>query len=931
MDGTKSRSNMIRGKFQSEHIEPSVAKKGYSTRISNIVRRCANRLKWNLRQTLHIIAEPINIVLIASAFVLAGIYWFSKEEREHLMVSIFTFVIMGFNILVEIYSHNKLERLLDENFIQSQYQVQSGEEMQLVNKEDLAVGDLLLLSQGDTCPADCIVVSSENLQIDESQFTGHHHLVSAEKLQENGSTQILESHFIASGKAVAKIFALGADTTISKASEAARQMRNAETRLGRSLTVFFWGSFVFATALAALCLFFGVIFGVHFFTLADITVSIFIAVLPEGIPAAVKLLLFQTAFKLKEQGLVANELESIEALGEITALCITKNALVHDGRLECSCISDGFRLFNIDFIVSDENTYEQLLLRKVGEIAYRMSLYRSIGLENNRLYSLMLFGKECQEYYGYSNRETVPYNKYDEQKIYGVATQTPKYKTVYFAAMSHEIIMQCKSILYGERILRTKRKTLEQLYENACEHAASGYKTIVLLEKRAALHDEKDVTLSKFTFVSILYFTAELKNGATVLSTVLNKAGISVCLTGDSEAQRLRRVGQKFFTGKNITDNNRDSEDALLFAEPPGAVRAHSNLIIAKCSAEDRYRIVHDLKSQGEIVAFVGADMTDCKALAEANIGICFESAPQRCQELSSFVIREMRPISILNAIFEGRLFLINLKKAIRFIMMDITPQLAGVFFFIFLGSPIPSSPILLIFMNYLIEILPATFFAFEEPESSIVQNSRTHRNRQNTPISEAQQDPNQDFFHYLARQSNSVFSGSLYSKKMLLSSLVEVGLITTIGCTLSFYYVFLKHGIPLNKLFFVTNDYFKHHAKELVLENRNILDENEQLSILYEARCTFFIGLLLCQLSNLLVCRKSTEYFYLNLLRSKRLFFSMVGGIIVSTAVLYTPFFEEFIMVRRPDLSALVPSLGAAVAILVFDTARKYKRNAAI
>lgn len=86
---------------------------------------------------------------------------------------------------------------------------------------DLVVGDILILENGKNIPADCVLISSNDLSCDEASMTGESEArrkapLTAENLMQKPCPFVLKSSLIETGNGKAIVCAVGALTQIGK-------------------------------------------------------------------------------------------------------------------------------------------------------------------------------------------------------------------------------------------------------------------------------------------------------------------------------------------------------------------------------------------------------------------------------------------------------------------------------------------------------------------------------------------------------------------------------------------------------------------------------------------------------------------------------------------------------------------------------------------
>ena len=113
-----------------------------------------------------VIREPMFLLLIVSG----AIYFVLGDFFEGLALMSFVIVIIGITIYQERKTENALEALKNLSSPRALV-IRDGERKRIPGRE-VVTGDVFLLSEGDRVPADAMLLTSNNLLVDESLLTG---------------------------------------------------------------------------------------------------------------------------------------------------------------------------------------------------------------------------------------------------------------------------------------------------------------------------------------------------------------------------------------------------------------------------------------------------------------------------------------------------------------------------------------------------------------------------------------------------------------------------------------------------------------------------------------------------------------------------------------------------------------------------------------
>jgi len=182
-----------------------------------------------------VLREPMFLLLIACG----ALYLLSGEFQEAFMLLGFVFVIIGITFYQERKTERALEALKDLSSPRA-YVIRDGEKIRIPGRE-VVCDDVILLSEGDRVPADCILIHAVNVSIDESLLTGESVPVRKVSTQE-ASDEIgkpggddlpfaFSGTLVVSGQAAGIIKATGTRTELGKIGKALQSLEEERTPL----------------------------------------------------------------------------------------------------------------------------------------------------------------------------------------------------------------------------------------------------------------------------------------------------------------------------------------------------------------------------------------------------------------------------------------------------------------------------------------------------------------------------------------------------------------------------------------------------------------------------------------------------------------------------------------------------------------------------
>jgi len=900
--------------------------------------------------TLETIIDPVNILSLLCAALLLIVYEFNDEETRHLLVFLTTLLIMLVKTVLEVFEEFKINNIYKQHLDLYDCRIITGDRIVHMAKENIKVGDVLDLKRGDVVGADAVLVRSNNLTVVRSGVQSGSYTLRRTHTRRSSSFEtsdnvVLGLDRVVSGRGRAVVVRIGSETTIAEMYRNILHRRKCRSDLHSEMSFMFFVALGAGLLISGILILIGISTGISFFNAVDLTVSILLALIPEGIPSTIKLLLFTSGSKLSKKGIFVRDILSIEKLGLITTILAEKSALVPSENIICSHVYDGDDLIDVELAFIDKEAYGLWFLEKIGHITDAISSSKEI--QHNKAYHqpLRLLSKMCSSTFAQHNRNFKKIKDVNLKDLNGVVVDEGKFKSVYVVGGVESVLKQCNRLFVGKRRLsRSKKIKMTNLYHKM---RIEGYDCMAL-GYRSFRKDEVRFRMKGLTFIC-MYFLEEVPElGLPLATSIFESAGIKFSiLTNTLSEDKLKSsreiigLDDKFVRDNEFRQIYEPAAGHILKYEDYKSISPASKhvfltqnrFIVYRCDQEAKLNIIADLQDQSDIVCFVGSQIGDTCALAQADIGISFQDSDRISKETSSMVLNPQEFGDVIYSLEEGRLFFINLRKSIKYILMHITPQIVPFIIYVAVGTPMPLSPMLLILLNYFVEVIPAVFFSFEEPEFNLLLEPPIHNKvPMQVPSRVAEHDSPftiQGLRRY-AQDFLRIFSnGIVYNTATISWAIIEAGLICSIGCELAFYTALYRSHVPFKRMFFSANTYFVHNSPDLLLSNGELVGYKAQLNILYRGQSTYFLGLLICQFANMLVCRHEKRYFFTRFFSNIKIVVFTACGIAVCSAIVFIPFFESFMLIRRPSLISLTFPLGAALLMLMIDTMRKLRKQA--
>jgi P-type Ca2+ transporter type 2C len=662
-----------------------------------------NNFEFELsRGHAHIIRDLVREPMFLMLLVACILYFVLGQVSEGAMMLVAMAIVVSISLYQGIKSSNALKALQDLTSPKVKV-VRDGEE-QTIPSVDLVPGDIMILDEGMSIPADAEVLQQNDLSVNESVITGES--VPVEKYDQPDNNILWQGSFINSGKCVARVTATGSNTVLGKSGKAILIYTSPKTPLQIQIN-----------RLVRLLAFFGLtgfvaVFLVNYFHQQQFAASLLLGLtlamsaVPEEIPVAFSSFMALGAYRMSRLGIISRQPQVVENLGAVSIICLDKTGTITENSMSVNTVYDYEKDVLIKLHEKYDDVNEVLLLAVLASEkdpfdTMEQAIWKAYRLtEQNKdaLYGEMIFE-------------------------YPLQGRPPMMTHVYKIGVQN--IAAAKGAV--ERIVQVCRMNdtdRQKVIDKARALAANGYRIIAVAKaiftgnQFPQQQQDYDWLLKGF----IALYDPPKKNSRAVIDHFY-EAGIKVkLLTGDYPETAMNIAGQvgiwehsKYVTGEQVMEMSRDE----LIRE------AKTTNVFVRMFPDAKLKTVEALQHSGEIVAMTGDGVNDAPALKRANIGIAMgKRGTQLARQAADLVLIDDDLSKMVSAISEGRKIFSNLKKAARYIISIHIPIILVASLPLILGWRFPTifTPIHIIFMELIMGPTCSIFFEREPVENDIMQ-----------------------------------------------------------------------------------------------------------------------------------------------------------------------------------------------------------------
>lgn len=694
--------------------------------------------------------SPLSLILIGAGVITV----FLGEFVNTTVIAI----AAGINIFVGIFQEGRASKAfekLDASQEKFATVIRNGA-TRVIPARQLVPGDIIFVRAGSAVPADARIIDTKGISVNESVLTGEWLSVVKNVKQSERKAAVTErtnmlwmGTLVVSGSAHATVVETGARTRVGMIAqeigtewEQITPLQNSIKRLARFLAYITFAALVLIFIL-------GIFRGEPLSEMFLIAVAIAVAVVPEGLPAAVTVVLaLGMESILRANGLVKNLLAA-ETLGGTTIVLTDKTGTLTEARMKLKEIRPLLSIGNGDSkngtigfnrLNDDTRTVLDIAILSTdafteggptGRIVPEEAIIHGSPVEQAILQAGFSYGvtREFLEEehsrvdsleFQAENRFSASLNKKSEEAR----------ERIFYVTGAPEVLLKHATFVLsgGKAITLTDdiRKKLEEEYVRESDMGyrilAAGYKP-VSFSKFSEEERESPIAagkiLEKIIFGGFIAFHDPVRQGiADSVRTVRDAGARVIMITGDQAitARSIAReaginIGGDVLSGPEIDD----MEDSELIE------RLSETHILARVLPHQKLRVVNLFREQGEIVAMTGDGVNDAPALKAANIGIALESGTDVAKEAADIILLKNSFTVITRAIAEGRKILDNIKKITAYLLSTSFSEIVIVGFALVIGGPLPILPAQILWTNIIEEGFMNFAFAFEPAESDIM------------------------------------------------------------------------------------------------------------------------------------------------------------------------------------------------------------------
>lgn len=686
-----------------------------------------------LHRFLMQLADPMIIILIVAAVISAITSVYEHEFPSDVIIIMFVVIL---NAVLGVAQESKAEKAIEalqEIAAATSHVLRDGKTV-TVRSEDIVVGDIVILEAGDSVPADCRILKSSSMKIEEAALTGESVPVSkeTEPINPEGSDDVplgdrknmcYMGSNVVYGRGEAVVVATGMDTEMGKIANALNDAKEGDTplqiklnQLSKILSYLVLGICVFIFAIDIIRT---LIMGqqLTFDSMLDtfmVAVSLAVAAIPEGLAAVVTIVLSIGVTKMSKRNAVIRRLTAVETLGCTQIICSDKTGTLTQNKMT---------------VVEHRGDNERL-------VAQAMALCSDAKLEDGVVKgepteAALVEWADKLDMPKYGLEEEFPRvaeAPFDSsRKMMSTVHKSIKHGYVQYTKGAPDVVLgKCTQALINGRRTAMTDEVREEILKQNKEMADKALRVLCVAMKSYSEIPESEspeFLENGLCYIGLAGMIDPVRPEVVDAIVEAREAGIRpVMITGDHKDTAVA-IAKELGIAEDASCAITGSElNTLSDEELERDIEKYS--VYARVQPEHKVRIVNAWRSKGMVTAMTGDGVNDAPSIKNADIGIGMGiTGTDVTKNVADMVLADDNFATIVSAVEEGRRIYDNIRKSIQFLLSSNLSEVLTIFVATLLGLTV-LEPVHLLWINLITDSLPALALGMEKGDRDIMKRA---------------------------------------------------------------------------------------------------------------------------------------------------------------------------------------------------------------
>ncbi len=594
--------------------------------------------------------------------------------------------------------------------------------LQMIPSEQIVPGDIILLEAGDLVPADGRVIAKSHLSTDESSLTGESvpvaktdQVLQGDRLLADRKNMVFMGTTVASGKGHVMIVQTGIETEIGIIASELLTAKKETTPLQKRLDELGKRLVYLCLVIVAIVFAVGVLRGSGVVDMLLIALSLAVAAIPEGLPAAVTIALSIGVRRMAKQNALIRRLSSVETLGSANIIFTDKTGTLTQNEMTVRSIwvdrkfigVTGSGYAPIGEFEGEAKDLEWAL--SIGVLCNNANILQKEGkwtvAGDPTEGALLTAAKKLGLAPDWNFCEEIPFDS--DRKMMSVLREKDGKKVLFVKGAPDILLSRSKKWLVdGEELPLTDQSEISRANQKL---ASKAYRVLGLAyQTNLSAPLEEDLV-----FVGLVAMIDPPRPEAKEAIRVCKEAGVrTVMVTGDHK-ETAQAIARELDMDHGLVVDGKELDQM-------SDEQLHEVAVFSRISAAHKLRIINAFADK--VTAMTGDGVNDAPAIHAADIGIAMGIAGTEVTKQSAdLIILDDNFASIAHAIEQGRGIYDNIVKFVSYLLCSNIAEILVIFIVMLLGLKgadrgpfVALLPIQLLWMNLITDGFPAISLAMD-------------------------------------------------------------------------------------------------------------------------------------------------------------------------------------------------------------------------
>lgn len=655
------------------------------------------------------LVEPFANVFMFVLFLAATISIFHHDYLDAIIIG----VIMAASAViyyVQRFSTERILRSLQKHSAQSVEVLRDGK-MTMVAVENLVIGDVFMLSEGEKVPADARILNADGVRADESLLTGESMPITKQIETLQGDKEIYEQtnmlfqgSFIVSGEVKAVVTHTGNDTEFGQLA-ALTSSSNTESPVQKKIDKLISQIIAVVGAMAVVAFGLAMLRGMEITATVKFVMALSVSAVPESLPVAISVVLVLGMRRMAARKALVRNMRAIETVGAITTIATDKTGTLTKNKLT---VQETWQL------ATHHHPITPFTARVINQGSHKIHDPLDTAISE-------YVTSEKVSVADIKNVASLPFDQ--AMAMSGNIWHHGANYTLDIKGAPEHVLQRC-DLTENEH---------EQALAALHHLTGQGYRVIALasttISKPIARFEELKKHIS-FEFVGFIAVADVLRPEAKKAIAAALSAGVTVRMITGDHAETAYHIARQLGMVSN-RDQVFDSRKMAVMSDEELSKAITDIRVFSRVIPEHKFRIL-DLLKKHNITAMTGDGVNDVPALAGAHVGVAMGSGSQIAKDAGDIILLDDNFKSIIDAMREGRTIISNIRRMLYYLLATNSGEALTMMGALIVGLPLPLVPVQVLWINLVTDTSMVIPLGLEPGEKNAMSQKPT---RPNAPI----------------------------------------------------------------------------------------------------------------------------------------------------------------------------------------------------